>query len=110
MPFQRQLKSTANLTALPAILLIAGVLSGCETTGTGAPSTVAQKPPEPMTHSRAASECWMQTEATMARVDLDKRVVVVDKCIGDKMKSAGAPAPAAAAPAATSPATAAPKT
>ncbi len=109
MPFQRKLKSTANLAALLAILLTAGALSGCETTGTGAPAA-AQKPPEPMTHSRAASECWMQTESTMARVDLDKRVVVVDKCISDKMKSAGTPAPAAAAPGATPPAPAAPKT
>lgn len=48
---------------------------------------------EPMTYSRAARECWMRTEKTSAHADLDKRADLVNKCIDDKMKAAGAPAP-----------------
>ena len=48
---------------------------------------------EPMTHSRAARECWMKTEKTSAHADLDKRADLVNKCIDDKMKAAGMPAP-----------------
>ena len=48
---------------------------------------------EPMTHARAARECWMKTEKTSAHADLDKRADLVNKCIDDKMKAAGAPAP-----------------
>ena len=48
---------------------------------------------EPMTHSRAARECWMKTEKTNAHADLDKRADLVNKCIDEKMKAAGAPAP-----------------
>jgi len=48
---------------------------------------------EPMTHSRAARECWMKTEKANAHADLDKRADLVNKCIDDRMKAAGAPAP-----------------
>ena len=48
---------------------------------------------EPMTHSRAARECWMKTEKTSAHADLDKRADLVNKCIDEKMKAAGIPAP-----------------
>jgi hypothetical protein len=48
---------------------------------------------EPMTHARAARECWMKTEKTSAHADLDKRADLVNKCIDEKMKAAGAPAP-----------------
>jgi hypothetical protein len=48
---------------------------------------------EPMTHSRAARECWMKTEKANAHADLDKRADLVNKCIDEKMKAAGAPAP-----------------
>ena len=86
-------------------------LAACETDGTGssaadapkAEATAARpqaaKPPEavrdaePMTRSRAARECWMRTEKGNAHEDLDKRADLVNKCIDDKMKAAGAPAP-----------------
>lgn len=64
-----------------------------------APKTEAAKPAEPaadaepMTHARAARECWMRTEKTSAHVDLDKRADLVNKCIDEKMKGAGAPTP-----------------
>jgi hypothetical protein len=48
---------------------------------------------EPMTHSRAARECWMKTEKANAHTDLDKRADLVNKCIDDKLKAAGAPTP-----------------
>ena len=36
--------------------------------------------------SRAARECWMRTEKTSARENLDKRADLVNKCIEDKMR------------------------
>ncbi|HXZ22439.1 MAG TPA: hypothetical protein VEH78_06715 [Pseudolabrys sp.] len=75
----------------------AGVASaGPDTT---APKPQAAKPaepaeePEPMTHTRAARECWMKTEKGSARENLDKRAEIVNKCIEDKMRAASAPAP-----------------
>lgn len=71
---------------------MAGVLlAGCETNGTNAGAQAATKAPAPpMTHSRAAQECWMATEKGYNSANLDKRADVVTKCIDDKMK--GAPA------------------
>jgi hypothetical protein len=76
-----------------ALLLLAALaLAGCETTGTGAGPTAqaidAGPPQPPMTHSRAAQECWMNTEKGAVSQDLDKRADVVTKCIDEKMKSA----------------------
>lgn len=48
---------------------------------------------EPMTHARAARECWMRTEKANPHQDLDKRADVVNKCIDDKLKAAGIAAP-----------------
>lgn len=83
-----------------AVLAAALALAGCETDGNSpgplaslsGPSAPAEteKPAVPMTHSQAASECWMSTEKGPYRTNLDKRADVVDKCIADKMKSAGA--------------------
>jgi hypothetical protein len=63
-----------------------------------APKTQAAKPAEPvpeepMTRTRAARECWMKTEKGSAHEDLDKRADVVNKCIDEKLKAAGAPPP-----------------
>jgi hypothetical protein len=84
--------------ALTLLAVSAGLLAGCETDG-NAPGPLAAlsgpaKPAEPaeapMTHSRAASECWMSTEKGPLKNNLDKRADAVDKCIADKMKSAAA--------------------
>jgi hypothetical protein len=87
--------------ACVAALLIgaAALLVGCETDGSGpgpmASSPSAETKPEPpMTHSRAAMECWMQTEKGRSDMNLDRRADIVTKCIDDKMKAAKA-APAA---------------
>ena len=48
---------------------------------------------EPMTHARAARDCWMKTEKANAHTDLDKRADLVNKCIDEKMKASGVPTP-----------------
>ena len=88
------------------IVTCALTLSGCQTDGNG--STAAgdaaariqtAKPAEPardaepMTRSRAARECWMRTEKGNAHEDLDRRADLVNKCIDEKMKAAGAALP-----------------
>ena len=37
-------------------------------------------------HTRAAAQCWMSTEKSQAKMNLDKRADIVNKCIEDKMK------------------------
>jgi hypothetical protein len=83
-----------------ALVLAALALAACETTGTGTGvKPEAAKPPEPpMTHTRAAEQCWMSTEKVATTMSLDKRADVVDKCIEQKMKGGSAaaePAPEA---------------
>jgi hypothetical protein len=81
-------------------LAAAALLAGCQTDGDGpgpfaswsgpAKPAEPEKPPEPpMTKQRAAMECWMQTEKGHASADLDKRADIVNKCIDQKMKTAG---------------------
>ena len=48
---------------------------------------------EPMTHARAARECWMRTEKANPHQDLDKRADIVNKCIDEKLKAAGVVTP-----------------
>jgi hypothetical protein len=110
----RKFFSAVRLALLAACAL---ALAACETPGTGPtaanapkaeiatapktemPKTQAAKPSEPvrdtepMTRSRAARECWMRTEKGNIREDLDKRADLVNKCIDEKMKAAGTPAP-----------------
>ncbi|MGA7183035.1 MAG: hypothetical protein WBY67_06970 [Pseudolabrys sp.] len=94
------------LIARIALLTICAVaLASCETDTTGPtpgvrPNADAPRPQggpvtnsEPMTHSRAARECWMRTEKGSAHENLDKRAELVNKCIDEKMKAAGAPSP-----------------
>jgi hypothetical protein len=101
-----------------AVLAVALALAACQTDGTGpsaagapkaeaAPAAAVAKPeqaqaakpaepaddPEPMTRARAARECWMRTEKGNPHQDLDKRADVVNKCIEDRLKAAGAAAP-----------------
>jgi hypothetical protein len=102
----RKFFSAARFALLGACAL---ALAACATDGTGPtaadapkaemPRTQAAKPSapvrdtEPMTRSRAARECWMRTEKGNTREDLDKRADLVNKCIDEKMKAAGTPAP-----------------
>lgn len=75
------------------LLLAAAALAGCETTGPAATQAAAKPVEEPMTHTRAARECWMGTEKGRADMNLDKRAAIVDKCIEQKMKAAPTGAP-----------------
>jgi hypothetical protein len=91
-------QARVSLRILLVVLAAAG-LAACETTGVGT-TTEAVKPPEPpMTHRRAAEQCWMSTEKGSPALPLDKRADIVDKCIAQKMKAtAGNAAPAGPAP------------
>ncbi len=81
------LKTRNSFLARVLLLVIAaGLLAGCETTGSGTSFALASKPP--MTRSRAAMECWMKTEKGSAAANLDKRADIVTKCIAAKMKAA----------------------
>jgi len=115
----RKILGAVRLGLLPVAL----ALTACQTDGTGpsaadapkaqaasarpepaaakpeTPPTQAVRPAaaandgEPMTRARAARECWMRTEKANPHQDLDKRADVVNKCIADKLKAAGAAAP-----------------
>jgi hypothetical protein len=78
------------LTRRPAAILLlafaAVALAACESAPPGAPPPAAAAPEPPMTHSRAATECWMATEKGHADMNLDKRADIVTKCIAQKMK------------------------
>jgi hypothetical protein len=84
--------SSFRLPLRVLLLVAAAALAGCETTGTGAPAQTATVPEPPMTHTRAAEQCWMSTEKGAAGMSLDKRADLVDKCIEQKMKGGSAAA------------------
>src|SRR5262245_33682648 len=87
-------KQTHDVTARIALFAACAItLAACQTDGAGpiaagGSTTAVQQ--APMTRSRASTECWMRTEKTGVRDNLDKRVDIVNKCIDEKMKAAGA--------------------
>jgi hypothetical protein len=114
--------SASTIRTAASLAVLAAALAACQTDGTGpsaadapkaqaasATSELAGSKPEapartvrpagtaddgePMTHARAARECWMRTEKANPHQDLDKRADVVNKCIDDKLKAAGVAAP-----------------
>lgn len=72
--------SLTRLLRPAALATSAALLAGCQTTS-GPMAAV----PAPMTHTRAAAECWMQAEKIAQTMSLDRRADVVDDCIGKKM-------------------------
>ena len=69
------------------LLLIAAVLlASCTTNRTDTPA--AEAAPQPLTQSKAAEQCWMETEHGDKSLPLDKRAKVVDKCVKDRMSGA----------------------
>jgi hypothetical protein len=71
------------------LVMAAGLaLAGCASGGSGGADLGAATVKEPMTHTHAAEICWMSTEKTDARMPLDKRADVVDRCIAEKMGTA----------------------
>jgi hypothetical protein len=69
------------------LLIAAMILASCTTNRTDAPPT--EPAPQPLTQSKAAEECWMETEHGAKSLPLDKRTKIVDKCVKDKMSAAG---------------------
>ena len=95
---------TGPLAAGAPKVEVASAAPKAEAPKTEAPKAEAPKPQAPgpaepaadsgpMTHTRAARECWMRTEKSGPSMDLDRRADIVNKCIDEKMKAAGAPAP-----------------
>lgn len=102
---------SARVFRLLPLVFAAVALAACETTGTGAPDAAAKPVELPMTHTRAAEQCWMSTEKGAASMSLDKRADMVDKCIAEKMKTGTAePAPETKKPEAKKPETKKPET
>jgi type IV pilus biogenesis protein CpaD/CtpE len=80
---------TRNPVRILLVVLAAATLAGCATGSSGPGAAEVAKPPEPpMTHQRAAGECWMATEKGRAAMPLDQRADIVTKCIDQKMKAA----------------------
>jgi hypothetical protein len=80
--------------SLPIVLFASLALAGCAASGGGGADLGAMQVKEPMTHTKAAEICWMATEKTSARLPLDKRADMVERCIAEKMGTAP-PKPAA---------------
>ena len=78
--------STVARFGLP--LIAAVILASCTTNRTDTPPPEAA--PQPLTQSKAAEQCWMETEQGAKSLPLDKRSKVVDKCVKDKMNAAQA--------------------
>jgi hypothetical protein len=66
--------------------IAAVILASCTTNRTDTPA--AEAAPQPLTPSKAAEQCWMETEQGNKSLPLDKRAKVVDKCVKDKMSGA----------------------
>ena len=88
------MRKAKELIYIAALLAVGAALAGCETTGDPAPQAAAT----PVTHEQAALDCWMATEKDAARIGLDKRADLVDKCIADKMSGKESSRQAAAVP------------
>jgi hypothetical protein len=69
--------STVAHFGLP--LIAAVILASCTTNRTDTPP--AEPAPQPLTQSKAAEECWMETEHGVKSLPLDKRTKIVDKCV-----------------------------
>jgi len=69
-------------------------LSACAADSTAtplAPAPAAEPAPQRLTATQISEQCWMKNEANKG--DIDQRMKIVNKCIDDRMKAAGAPAP-----------------
>ena len=71
---------------LAAIAGVAAPLAACQTDGPMAAVAAPGPTPAPMTRTRAASECWMQTEQVALKISLDRRTELVYACIEKKMR------------------------
>ena len=89
---------TGEIRLRPLLVVLAAmILAGCQTTAAENPFAVppaaaaAPEPEpveEPMTREKASSECWMRLEKTRPGGSVDTRLVIVEKCIAEKLKAA----------------------
>jgi ABC-type enterochelin transport system substrate-binding protein len=78
--------SYSTVARFGLLLIVTVILASCTTNRTDTPA--AEAAPQPLTQSKAAEQCWMETEQGNKSLPLDKRAKVVDKCVKDKMSSA----------------------
>jgi hypothetical protein len=76
----------SDLAPFSLLLIAAAILTCCTTNRTDTPA--AEAAPQPLTQSKAAEQCWMETEHGDKSLPLDKRAKIVDKCVNDKMSGA----------------------
>jgi len=75
-----------NVARLGLLVFAAMMLAGCTANRAGTPAVEAAPPP--LTQSKAAEQCWMETEHGAKSLPLDKRSKVVDQCVTEKMSGA----------------------
>ena len=75
-----------NVAPFGLLLIAAAILASCTTSHTDTPA--AEAAPQPLTQSKAAEQCWMETEHGAKSLPPDKRAKVVDQCVKDKMSGA----------------------
>jgi hypothetical protein len=75
-----------NVAPFGLLLIAAAILGSCATKRADTPA--AEAAPEPLTQSKAAEQCWMETEHGAKSMPLEKRSKVVDQCVKDKMSGA----------------------
>jgi ABC-type enterochelin transport system substrate-binding protein len=76
----------ATVARFSLLLIVTVILASCTTNRTDTPA--AEAAPQPLSQSKAAEQCWMETEQGNKSLPLDKRAKVVDKCVKDKMSGA----------------------
>jgi hypothetical protein len=78
--------SRTNVAPFGILLNVAVILASCTTNRTD--TRAAETAPQPLTQSKAAEQCWMETEHGAKSLPPDKRAKVVDQCVKDKMSGA----------------------
>ncbi len=76
----------ANVARFVLPLIAAVALASCSANRTDAPA--AEAAPPPLTQTKAAEQCWMETEHGAKSLPPEKRAKVVDQCVKDKMSGA----------------------
>jgi hypothetical protein len=77
--------SPLDVASFGLLLIAAVILASCSTSHTETPTEAA---PPPLTQSKAAEQCWMETEHGAKSLPAEKRAKVVDQCVKDKMSGA----------------------
>ena len=76
----------ANVAPFGLLLIAPVIVASCSTNLAATPA--AEAAPPPLTQSKAAEQCWMETEHGAKSLPAEKRAKVVDQCVKDKMSGA----------------------